>query len=156
MTAAELEAVVRRYFEGCNQADVALMTGCMTDDCVHYFPPGMYGGPWRGARTIADNWVAAVGRVGSCWTIERMIVDAGSLQAVAEWTHWKTSAGAFLRGDEWYRFEAGPDGPLISEIRAYYAAPQDSERTVTELEGFDYAANGYALEPPLDAYPRPR
>lgn len=148
--AARLEATIRTYFDGCNSADAATMARCFSPDAVHYFPPGMYGGAWRGARTIADNWVEFVHTRGSAWTIDRMLVDPGSLQAVIEWTHWKTAEGSYLRGDEWYRFD--PQTLLITEIRAYYASPVDPTRPALELDGFDYAGRGYPLSCPV---PRP-
>jgi methyltransferase len=148
--AARLEATIRTYFDGCNEADAAKMVACFTPDAVHYFPPGMYGGAWRGARTIADNWVRFVHTRGSAWTIDRMLVDAASLQAVIEWTHWKTAEGTYLRGDEWYRFD--PETLRIGEIRAYYASPVDPSRPGLELDGFDYAGRGYPLSCPV---PRP-
>lgn len=147
-----LEATVRRYFQGCNLADAGMIRSCFTPDAVHYFPPGMYGGPWRGASTIADNWLKAVATIGSYWTLDRLICDPRSMQAVAEWTHFKTLDGSILRGDEWYRFT--DDGRAITEIRAYYAAPQRRELTANELHGYDYRGQGYAMEAPRDAYPR--
>lgn len=148
--AAQLERTVRTYFDGCNNADVSAMLACFTPDAVHYFPPGMYGGAWRGAATIAANWVQFVATRGSAWTIDRMLVDAASLQVVIEWTHWKTAEGTYLRGDEWYCFD--PDSLLITEIRAYYASPVDPTRAGLELDGFDYATRGYPLTCPV---PRP-
>jgi hypothetical protein len=145
-TAATLEATIRRYFDGCNKADVDQMMSTMDSDAVHYFPAGAPQGPFRGARAIADGWVAAVNRLGSRWTIENVLVDPVKREAVIEWTHWKTEAGVHLRGDEWYRFdEAG----LITEIRAYYACPPDRATAGdNDLGGFDYAGRGYALVPP--------
>ncbi len=143
---ARMEALIRRYFEACNAADVDGITACFVPDAVHYFPPGMYDGPFRGARTIADRWRAAVEQFGSYWTIDRLICDPGTHQAVIEWTHFKTKQGTMLRGDEWYLFDPGTG--LIREIRAYYASPQDKSLDRLELGGYDYAASGYATTPP--------
>ena len=148
--AARMEATIRTYFDGCNEADVAKMAACFTDDAVHYFPPGMYGGPWRGRHTIAQNWAQFVATRGSAWTIDRLVTAPESHQAVIEWTHFKTAEGTVLRGDEWYVFD--PRSELISEIRAYYASPVDPSRTELCLEGFDYAGRGYPLSCPV---PRP-
>lgn len=145
--AARLERRIRTYFDGCNEADVEKMAGCFTPDAVHYFPPGMYDGPFRGARTIAQRWAGFVAERGSAWTVDRLLVDASSYQAVMEWTHWKTAEGTYLRGDEWYVFDQ--DTELIAEIRAYYAAPVDPGRDALELEGFDYAGRGYPLTCPI-------
>lgn len=147
LTDEGLERLIRTYFDGCNEADIAKMASCFTPDGVHYFPPGMYDGPWVGARTIAEHWVGAVERLGSVWTIDRLLTDADSAQAVIEWSHFKTFQGTVLRGDEWYVFDR--ETGLISEIRAYYASPQDPNLDRLELEGFDYEGRGYVLEPPF-------
>jgi uncharacterized protein (DUF1330 family)/ketosteroid isomerase-like protein len=144
-----MESLIRRYFDACNAADVEGIAACFVPDAVHYFPPGMYDGPFRGATVIAERWRGAVEAIGSYWTIDRMVCDPGSRQAVIEWTHFKTKQGKVLRGDEWYVFDAVTG--LISEIRAYYASPQDPSLDLLELGGYDYAARGYALEPPPGA-----
>ena len=105
----------------------------------------MYDGPFRGANTIAKRWADAVDQLGSYWTVDSFIGDAERGIAVIEWSHFKRKKGVILRGDEWYRFK--PDG-LISEIRAYYATPQDPSLTAHELGGFDYAGRGYAIVRP--------
>jgi methyltransferase len=143
---ARMEALIRRYFDACNAADVAGIAACFVPDAVHYFPPGMYDGPFRGATTIGERWRGAVETVGSYWTIDRMVCDPASHQAVIEWTHFKTRQGKVLRGDEWYVFDAASE--LIAEIRAYYASPQDPSLERLELGGYDYAGAGYPLEPP--------
>lgn len=145
--ARQREALIRRYFEGCNEADAEKMASCFSADAVHYFPPGLPEIPWRGARSIAEKWVWCVQQLGSCWTIEHVLVAADGSEAVIEWTHWKTKVGEALRGDEWYEFDA--DTGLITEIRAYYASPADKSRPINELEAFDYSGRGYALEPPI-------
>ncbi len=141
LTAEHMEALIRRYFDGCNDADVAAMVACFTPDAVHYFPPGMYGGAWRGADTIAANWAHRVATLGSAWTVDRVLTDPSSAQAVIEWTHFKTVSGTILRGDEWYVFDR--DSGRISEIRAYYASPAEPSYPELALGGFDYAGRGY-------------
>lgn len=148
--AKRMEETIRTYFDGCNEADAAKMTACFTPDAVHYFPPGMYGGAWRGAETIAANWVNFVATKGSAWTIDRLVAVPESYQAVIEWTHYKTAENTILRGDEWYVFD--PETLLISEIRAYYASPVDRSQPELRLEGFDYEGRGYHLTCPV---PRP-
>ncbi|GGL10781.1 nuclear transport factor 2 family protein [Nocardia jinanensis] len=145
---ARMESTIRLYFDGCNEADVEKMAGTFTEDAVHYFPPGI-GGPWVGNRTIAENWRHLTLTAGSAWTIERLIGEPESLQAVIEWTHYRTRTDSFLRGDEWYKFD--PETGLITEIRAFYASANDGRQKV-ELEGYDYTANNYHLEAPV---PRP-
>lgn len=148
LTAEAMEALIRRYFQACNDADVDVMMACFVPEGTHYFPADMYGGPFRGAATIARRWAEAVAQLGSRWTIDRMIVDPASAQAAIEWTHFKTKAGVVLRGDEWYLFDR-PTG-LIHEIRAYYASPQDRNYDRLELAGFDYAGRGYPTDVPAD------
>lgn len=138
--------LVIRYFDACNQGDGDAIAACLTPDAIHYFPPGMYGGAFRGARAIGDRWVKAYQALGSRWALERVAVDAEMNTAVAEWTHYKTRQGTVLRGDEWYEFDE--DSGLISEIRAYYASPQAMDLQRLELAEFDYAGRGYSHRPP--------
>ena len=147
--AAAMERVIRRYFDGCNEADLDKMTSCFTADAVHYFPPGMYEGPFRGAKKIAEKWRAAVQTLGSYWSIDRLLVEPLSEQAVMEWTHYKTKQGTMLRGIEWYEFDHASG--LIKEIRAYYASPQAQGIERLELGGFDYQGRDYPMAPPPGA-----
>ena len=110
---------------------------------MHYFPPGTYEGPFRGAARIAGKWAAAVQNLRSHWTVDQVLCDPRTRRAVIEWTHFKRAQGVILRGDEWYVFSARG---LIEEIRAYYASPQDPTLTRLELGGFDYAGRGYPLK----------
>lgn len=153
LTSEGMTSLITKYFDACNAADVDAIEACFVPGGVHYFPPGMYEGPFVGARTIAEKWVAAVKTLGSVWTIDRVVTDPHSAQAVIEWTHFKTYKGTVLRGDEWYVFDRSTG--LISEIRAYYASPQDPSLDRLELGGYDYAGNGYALTPPIDRGPAP-
>jgi uncharacterized protein (DUF1330 family) len=141
-----MESLIRRYFDACNAGDADAIAACFVPHAVHYFPPGMYDGPFQGARTIGERWKAAVETFGSCWTVDRVLCDPAAHLAVIEWTHFKTRRGTVLRGDEWYRFD--PSSGLIEEIRAYYASPQDPRLSRLELEGFDYGTAGYPLQPP--------
>ena len=148
LTAEGMTAWINDYFAACNSGDVDRIAACFEPDGVHYFPPGMYAGPFRGARTIGERWHAAVASGGSYWTVDQVITDPATRRAVIEWTHFKRKAGVMLRGDEWYKFS---ERGLISEIRAYYASPQDSSLKVLEIGGYDYAGLGYPLSaPPLD------
>lgn len=142
---ARMEKRIRDYFAGCNAADVEAMAAEFTDDAVHYFPPGL-DGPWIGAQAIAANWRRLVLTRGSAWSIERIVIEPETLQAVIEWTHWKTRTDTYLRGDEWYTFD--PESGRITEIRAFYAAPADPRPAVI-LEGFNYHAAAYTMAPPV-------
>jgi methyltransferase len=147
LTREGMAALMRRYFDACNAADVDAVAACFVPDAVHYFPPGMYEGPFRGARAIGERWAAAVERLGSIWTVDTIVADPTTGTAVMEWTHFKTFEGTVLRGDEWYVFD--PVSGLISEIRAYYASPQDPTLERLELGGFTYADRGYPTAPPF-------
>lgn len=149
--ASDMERRIRDYMEGCCEADEDKIASCLTSDCVHYFPPGMYGGAWHGARHIAQRWCEAVDNMGSYWTVDRLLVSPADGQAVIEWTHFKTRSGTTLRGAEWYFFDETTG--MIKEIRAYYASPQVPDLKALELEGFDYEGQGYPMAPPPGARP---
>lgn len=148
LTAESMEAVIRAYFDACNSGDAAAVAAFFTADAVHYFPPGMYEGPFEGADTIGRRWAEAVAGIGSVWTVDQVICDPATARAVIEWTHFKTYQGTVLRGDEWYVFETGTG--LIREIRAYYASPQDPTLDRLEIGGFDYERRGYPMTAPID------
>ena len=145
LTAAGMEKRIRDYFAACNSGIVEDIAPHFEADAVHYFPPGMYEGPFRGALTIARTWNQAVEKLGSYWTVDQVICDPLTRRAVIEWTHFKRKQDVILRGDEWYVFS--PRG-LIAEIRAYYASPQDSSLKALELGGYDYAGRGYPMKAP--------
>lgn len=144
--AEQIERLIRTYFEGCNEANIDKIVSCFVSDAVHYFPPGMYGGPFQGAQMIAEKWCDAVKNLGSHWTIDRMLIDPVKNEAAIEWSHFKSKQNKILRGDEWYIFD--PKTGLIREIRAYYASPQSPEFEVLQLEGYDYKGNGYPSSHP--------
>jgi len=147
LTAAGMEQRIRDYFDACNSGDPNRIAAHFIPEAVHYFPAGMYMGPFRGARNIGERWQSAVEHLGSIWTVDQVITDPETARAVIEWTHFKTLQGTVLRGDEWYIFDR--ETGLIDEIRAYYASPQDKGLEVLELEGYDYAGLGYPTEPPF-------
>ena len=149
LTAEAMERRIRDYFEACNSGVVEAIAAHFEPDAVHYFPPGMYEGPFRGALKIAEKWRSAVQNLGSYWTVDRLLIEPSSWQAVMEWTHFKTKSGAVLRGIEWYEFD--PVSGLIREIRAYYATPQPAEGNHFELGGFDYEGRRYPMAPPPGA-----
>ena len=91
LTAESMDALIRTYFDACNEADVDKIAACWEPDGVHYFPPGMYGGPFRRrAHEIGERWAIAVANFGSVWTVDQIITDAATGRAVIEWTHFKT------------------------------------------------------------------
>lgn len=147
-TTAKMEQAIRDYFDACNSGDPEHVAACFAPDAVHYFPPGMYEGPFVGAGTIGRKWAEAVKNLGSVWTVDSFVGDPYTGVAVIEWTHFKTATGTVLRGDEWYRFDR--ETGLISEIRAYYASPQSDHLGRLELGGFDYRGRGYPMDSPID------
>jgi hypothetical protein len=146
MDYTQMDMLVRKYYEGCNEANEEKMMQCFTQDAVHYFPPGMYDGPFRGSAKIAERWKAAVDNFGSYWTIDALLIDERKFEATIEWTHFKTNQDTVLRGAEWVMFDCASG--LIKEIRAYYASPQSTDLNYLELGGFDYAGRGYTLISP--------
>ena len=145
LTKQSMDRWIRDYFDACNSGDVKRIAAYFEPDAVHYFPPGMYAGPFVGADVIARRWCDAVEKLGSHWTVDQVICEPETRRAVIEWTHFKRKTGVMLRGDEWYVFS--PRG-CIQEIRAYYASPQDTSLNALELGGFDYAGRGYPDAPP--------
>ena len=144
-----IEQIIKTYFEGCNEANFDKMVACFIPSAIHYFPPDMYDGPWQGADTIANHWIAAVEKLGSYWTIDNIVVDINKNEAVIEWTHFKTKLGVTLRGAEWYTFDN--ETGLIKELWAYYASPQDKTLKHLEIYGMDYKKRGIATSPPPNA-----
>jgi len=145
----DIDRLIRKYFDGCNEADIEKIMSCFVPDAVHFFPPGMYEGPFRGSRKIAEKWRDAVQNIGSYWTVDRLIIEPSTSQAAMEWTHFKTGQQKILRGIEWYEIDEASG--LIREIRAYYASPQAPDLDLLELEGFDYTNRGYPSGPPPGA-----
>ncbi|HKX74582.1 MAG TPA: nuclear transport factor 2 family protein [Acidimicrobiia bacterium] len=148
LTAVEMDRHIRSYFDACNAADPTAIASHFVPEAVHYFPPGMYQGPFVGAEVIAERWVSAVATLGSIWTVDQVIAEPTTGRAVIEWSHFKTKTKTVLRGDEWYQFDLRSG--LIQEIRAYYASPQDQSLQRLELGGFDYRGRGYPLDPPFE------
>ncbi|HKK36802.1 MAG TPA: nuclear transport factor 2 family protein [Paracoccaceae bacterium] len=138
------EALIRRYYAACNAADAEALASCFTENAVHYFPPGFPGEVWRGRDALVANWTRFARRLNGHWTVDRLLSAPDGREAVIEWTNF--TDGRLTRGDEWYLFDERIE--RIREIRAYFAAPLDAERTVHELAGFDYTARGYPTERP--------
>lgn len=147
MNREQIEAVTRRYYAGCNEADTDKIASCLTPDAVHYFPVGAPQGTFRGAAAIADGWRAFVAEFGSVWTIDDLVIDEQRGSVAIEWTHFKTKPGVRLRGIELCRFEDG----RIAEIRACYACPVPDPGRSFELGDFDYSDRGYPVAAPAGA-----
>ena len=143
LSADQMERIIRRYYDGCNAADVSKMAACFTAEAVHYFPPGMPGGPFRGAHAIAESWKRVVLKAQARWTIDALLLDPDSARAVIEWSNFTQGRNALVRGTEWVEFDR--DSGLIREIRAYLAAPLPRDLERAQLEGFDYVGRGYPV-----------
>lgn len=130
---------IRRYYEGCNSADVTRMMATLTEDVVHYFVDHA---PVFGAAGLAAYWAKVGPRTQAQWTLDHVIVQGD--EAVIEWTmRWVPRGSAepeLLRGTEWYAFRDG----RIAEIRSYHCNVHLHGRDNFELHGFPYDARGYA------------
>ena len=133
-------SLIKTYYEGCNQADSALMKSTFCDDVVHYFT---HHGPVEGAENLASYWVKMQPRIKAQWQLDHAIVQEP--ECVIEWTmSWQNPLGEreLIRGAEWYVFR----DDKIAEIRAYYLNRHlPYERSNFELDGFPYAAREYSL-----------
>ena len=87
LTRDHMRQTIERYYVGCNNADKSAMRACFTADAVHFFPPGAKSAPWPGADVIADKWVWCVDNLGSRWTLDRVLSQPETGEAVVEWTH---------------------------------------------------------------------
>ena len=130
---------IKRYYYGCNIADVELMKSTFTEDVVHYFT---HHKPIRGADALATYWAKMQPRVSGMWVVDHALVQGN--EAVIEWTmRWTLEGQAkpqLVRGAEWYVFRAN----LIAEIRAYYLNPRlPYMRTDFDLQDFPYAKREY-------------
>jgi hypothetical protein len=141
----QLEATVRRFYDGCNTGSDELLRSCLTEDAVHYFPVGSPFERFGSAGELVEGWRAAIRRFDSRWTLDRLVIDEHLRTAVVEWTHFRPATGGWVRGAEICVFA---DDGRIREIRPYYAVPAGDPSCRHELAGFDYEGRGYATEPP--------
>lgn len=132
---------IKRYYEGCNTADVDLMKSTFTDDIVHYFVDHS---EVVGADNLANYWAKVGPRTQANWQLDHAIVEEH--EAVIEWSmRWvpaATGEAEILRGSEWYIFREG----RIAEIRSYHNNYYLQDPNNRELHGFDYADRGYRLD----------
>ena len=132
---------IKRYYEGCNTANVELMLSTFTDDVVHYFVDH---GAVQGATGLANYWAKVGPRTHANWQLDHAIVDEP--EAVIEWSmRWtphQTGEPELLRGSEWYIFR----DDKIAEIRSYHNNFYLQDRANRELHDFDYKGRGYRLE----------
>jgi ketosteroid isomerase-like protein len=141
----EMERLVRRFYEGCNEGSGPKLRSCLAEDAVHYFPAGAAQDIFRGREAIIAAWQSAIRTQDSRWTLDRVLVDEELAEVAIEWTHFKPALGGHVRGAELCTVDAEL---RITEIRAYYAAPAPDPDRRYELGRFDYAGRGYRTEPP--------
>jgi len=72
---------IKRYYHGCNTADIELMKSTFTEDVVHYFT---HHKPIRGADALAMYWAKMQPRVGGVWTVDHAVGQED--EVVIEWT----------------------------------------------------------------------
>ena len=75
--ARRMEEVIRGYFDACNSGDADAVAKYFAPGAVHYFPPDMYEGPFRGGETIGAKWSWAVRTLGSHWTVDEVDLRSG-------------------------------------------------------------------------------
>ncbi len=132
---------IKRYYDGCNTADVDLMMSTFTEDVVHYFVDHS---AVHGSAGLANYWAKVAPRTQANWTLDHAVVHEP--EAVIEWSmRWvpaQTGAPEVLRGSEWYVFRDG----LIAEIRSYHNNFFLHDQRNRALHDFDYAGRGYRIE----------
>ena len=121
-----MERLLRTYVDGCNEANVKKVMSCLTSDAIHYYPPGMYGGPWRSAARIAEGAKHAAASLGSHWVLDQTTVVPDRNRAVAEWTHFKTKEGKVLRGAE---YTTSTTRPALSRSYAHTTLPPQTRNS---------------------------
>src|SRR6267378_655389 len=77
-----MEEVIRGYFDACNTGDADAVATFFAPGAVHYFPPDMYEGPFRGGDTIGAKRSWAVQTLGSRWTVDEIICDPGTYRGL--------------------------------------------------------------------------
>jgi ketosteroid isomerase-like protein len=141
----EMEELVRRFYDGCNEGSGPKLRSCLAEDAVHYFPVGAAQDIFRGREAIIAAWQSAIRSQDSRWTLDRVLIDEALSEVAIEWTHFKPALGGYVRGAELCTVDADL---RITEIRAYYATPTPAPTGQYELAWFDYAERGYPTDPP--------
>jgi ketosteroid isomerase-like protein len=145
LTVPDNEAIVRRYFDGCETGDAKTIESTLDPDVVHYFL-ARDRPPIRGAEHLARFWSKMKGAVNAHWAVDHAIAvgDEVVLEWSLYWTHPQLGTRFVNRGTDWYVLRVG----RICEVRAYNyfpatAPPMESD---SELTGFPYKERAYLLE----------
>lgn len=133
-------ALIRRYYDGCTDGDLAELEATLHPDVVHFFlAPNVGSAPVRGRGHLARYWRKVTRMIDARWVVDHVLTDGN--EAVIEWTMFWRPQGSTdrvaTRGSEWFVLRDG----LIAEIRSYY----QQHPATTELDGFPYAERGYAV-----------
>lgn len=129
---------IKRYYDGCNTADVDLMMSTFTDDVVHYFVDHT---KVEGASGLANYWAKVAPKTQANWHLDHAIVqdDEAVIEWSMKWQPFVTKTPEILRGSEWYVFV----GDKIAEIRSYHNNYYLAQPKNRDLWDFDYEARGY-------------
>lgn len=135
-----MDALIRRYYEGCTAGDLDELRATLHPDVVHYFlAPNVGSAPVAGAEHLARFWRKVTRMLDARWVVDHVLAEGD--EAVIEWTMWWRSApGAervATRGAEWFVVRDG----LIAEIRSYYQRRDET----SELAGFPYVERGFSV-----------
>ena len=79
----EMESVIRRYFEGCNEGSVDKIASAFCPPRFTTFHRACTEVQFTGGRTIGERWSAAVSEMGSQWALECLAIDVDTNSAVS-------------------------------------------------------------------------
>ena len=125
MSAAQTEALVRRYYEAFNSGDVEGMLACLSEDVVHDVNQGV-------RRPGKAAFRAFCGHMARCYSeqLRNMVVmaSADGRRAAAEFnvegTYLETDEGLPEAKGQTYRLPGGTffaiEGGLIARVTTYY------------------------------------
>ena len=140
------EAVVRRYFDGCESGDAKTIESTLDPDVVHYFLARDQA-PIRGADQLARFFSKMKAALNAHWAIDHAISagDEVVLEWSLYWTHPELGTRLVNRGTDWYVLRDSK----IREVRAYNYFPASTPliESDSELTGFPYNDRAYLTEP---------
>ena len=140
--ALKMKRTVVTYFDACGKDDVNAIAAYFAPGAVHYLPNHP---PLLGGAAIGTLIVDILRKFGGEYFIDRVFTNVEQYTAAVEWSKTYHQSDRILRGYEFYEFD--PASILIREVRGYFAAGPNPEKTRHELVGFDYAGRGYKTLP---------
>ena len=142
--AQHMDRAVRSYIQACNDADAEAIAACFCPNAVHYFPSSYHR---TGAVAIGSYFAERVREHGFYWSVDSLLIDVDRGSAVLEWSRFNRQQTQTVRGVDWFDFNSQTWG--IQELRAYTAAPIQTDVARQEFLDFDYAGRGYpTVRPP--------